>query len=511
MTVRSDFRPKGHRKIARMGRKGRKNTMKKLNKVLVLVMAVIMTLAMSASVFAAVTTDSGKGGAASITISLPKDTDGNPIAAGTDGDVELTYTVYKVFDATSNGTSSAISYKIDAANGDLTAAMTSAGFTVDAAGNVSGPTGTQLGADAIAAIKGYAQDEIGTLKARPSDGTLKITGLQYGYYYITTTTGSAVTVDSTNPNATVEDKNSIPTVDKKITGASSFDADGKKAIAEVGTDVDYQVEIVVGKGAIDYVFHDVMDSRLSYNNDVAVDPAAAVKNTTTASGDTITVTFDNDWLAANEGETITVTYSAKITAEALTLNPAKNTATLDYGEGNTTDKSHTEVYTAKFTVTKQDGDKKPLANAGFVIKNKSGAYYKLNAATATASASITWYTLAQGETLTQAIADGKVTEYKSDAQGAVPAFTGLANGTYTLEESTVPDGYNKAADQSFTIAEHNYTAANLEQTATVTNKPGTVMPGTGGIGTTIFYILGSLLVVGCGIVLISRKRMQNNK
>ena len=87
------------------------------------------------------------------------------------------------------------------------------------------------------------------------------------------------------------------------------------------------------------------------------------------------------------------------------------------------------------------------------------------------------------------------------------AFTGLANGTYTLVEKTVPAGYNKAADSTFTISEGNYTATNLEQTSTVINEAGSVLPSTGGIGTTIFYAIGAVLVIGAGIVLVTRRRM----
>ena len=130
-----------------------------------------------------------------------------------------------------------------------------------------------------------------------------------------------------------------------------------------------------------------------------------------------------------------------------------------------------------------------------------------NAATASAPATITWYTLPSGTTLAQAIAAGNITEYTSDATGAVPAFTGLKDGTYTLVESTTPDGYNTAADYTFTIAGNNYTQTNLEQSTTVVNESGTELPSTGGIGTTIFYILGAILVIGAGVVLVTRRRM----
>jgi LPXTG-motif cell wall-anchored protein len=76
-----------------------------------------------------------------------------------------------------------------------------------------------------------------------------------------------------------------------------------------------------------------------------------------------------------------------------------------------------------------------------------------------------------------------------------------------LVESTVPQGYNKAADSTFTIAGNDYTTTNLEQTTTVTNQSGTELPSTGGIGTTIFYIIGAILVIGAGVVLVTRRRM----
>ena len=99
-------------------------------------------------------------------------------------------------------------------------------------------------------------------------------------------------------------------------------------------------------------------------------------------------------------------------------------------------------------------------------------------------------------------------EHVSGTDGKVAAFTGLGNGTYSLVEKTVPAGYNKLDDTKFEVAPKNYTDENLKQSETVVNKTGTELPSTGGIGTVIFYVLGSALLIGCGIVLISRKRMQ---
>ena len=89
----------------------------------------------------------------------------------------------------------------------------------------------------------------------------------------------------------------------------------------------------------------------------------------------------------------------------------------------------------------------------------------------------------------------------------VPAFVGLGADTYTLIESTVPGGYNNAGTKTIEIKNNDYNKSNLEQNATVTNNKGNELPSTGGIGTTIFYIIGGILVVGAGVVLITRRRM----
>ena len=249
-----------------------------------------------------------------------------------------------------------------------------------------------------------------------------------------------------------------------------------------------------------------MSTGLSYNNDVAVTVADDIVSasstintdaddetfvTTTAGSDTITVSFDNDWLAALQDNTkITITYSATVTSDALSIDYANNTATLDYGDSHTTDKDEVKVYNAKITVSKQDGDGNPLAGAGFVIKNSEGKYYKIE------NNVVSWV-----DSIDEA------TMYTSDGFGNVSAFTGLADGTYTLVEKIVPSGYNKTADSTFIVASHNYTSDNLQLSASVVNNAGSTLPSTGGIGTTIFYVVGAILVVGAGVVLITRRRM----
>ena len=214
--------------------------MKKMKKIFALLIAMVMVLGMSTMVFAA--------GTGSITITPPSDVDKTQT---------ITYTIYKVFDADASTDGSKISYKL--VEGKTTAP---AGFTVDAAGNVKyagGDSVTELSEADIAAIAAYVEDDTPVATATSTGGAAAVAqNLPNGYYYITTTTGTVVTIDSTKPNATVEDKNIIPGVDKKITGATSYDEDGKKALAQVGTEVEYTATITVGKGQIGYVFKDTL-------------------------------------------------------------------------------------------------------------------------------------------------------------------------------------------------------------------------------------------------------------
>ena len=433
-------------------------TMKKLASLL-LALAMIFALAVTAS-------------AQTITVTPP---------AGMTGGA--TYKIYKVFDATVNGEN--ISYKLVEGKTTVPAGFNLANSYVTYAG-----TGTALSAADIAAIAAYVTeaDLVDTLTASNSQPVTS-KDLPAGYYYITTSTGSLVTVDSNDSNVVVDDKNKIPTVDKVIASASNVSEGSKQAMAQLGSEVWYTATIVVGKGTTNYVFHDCMDDSLTYQKNATVagiDAEFYTIQETPDEGDTLTITFA-DGLA--EDTEITIRYSAIINDSALNGDPANNRAWVSYGDYNTTE-VNTAVYNAQFTVTKQDANNAPLAGAGFVIKNEDKQYYCLS-----------------GKTVTWVGNIDEATEYSSDATGAVPAFTGLANGIYYLEEKTVPAGYNKAADYQFEIKTDNYTAANLAQQTTVINQAGTELPTTGGMGTTLFYTLGGILVVAAIVLLVTKKRM----
>ena len=492
--------------------------MKKTAKIVAVLLTLAMVLSLGITAFAVtVNKTAGITGDASIKVTLPEN----------QGEVaNNTYKVYKVFDASVDPENGAITYQTDAAT-------LPAGFVRDAQGNVTynnaNGNGTDLTADDIAAIAAWVTNNgtlVATVETVKGDTEFTVNDLPYGYYYITTTTGSLVTVTSTNPNAEVEDKNDVPPVTKKITksngGTVDVDAEGKNAMAQVGTKVEFEATITKKAGAMNYVFHDTMSSGLTYNNDAVVTVngatvAPSVNTYTddeTTTGDSFTLKFDNDYIKSLADDTvITITYSATVNENALETDEENNTAKLNYGDKNgqnSTPEQEVKVYDAtikvfKYTTTTTSGTdaQKPLAGAGFVLKNSDGKYYKLD------NGVVTWV---------DSINDA--TEYLTDDTGALAdgaKFTGLASGTYALEEKTVPAGYNKAADAPITIVANDYDKdkgenepLNLVQTAEVENESGTVLPSTGGIGTTIFYIVGSVLVVGAAVVLIVRRRTHAN-
>ena len=449
--------------------------MKKLSKVLVLVLSAIMVLAMSASVFAAPTEKPGTG---SITIKPP---------ANANGTIE--YKIYKVFDATVNG--DAVAYKLLPGCTDTDVPD---GFTAVRGYITSAPASLE---DTTTAFKNYNKKVLVDTVTTTGTTAGVSESLDPGYYYVETSSGAAVMVQA-GGTTTIDDKNVLSEV-KKSAGTQYSDS-AKKAIAAVGTDQPFTVQITKKHGATKLSYKDTL-TNMTYNGDVVVtvngETVSPGENTFSVTGEegdaTFTVAFVDAYVKGlADNAVITLNYSAKVTSAALSTNPAKNEAELTTDSDNKfTDE--VQVYNAKVTVNKVDDKNQPLPGAKFKLKNAAGKYY----AGATAAGAANW---------TDA---GVEVEAVSKDGAYVAEFLGLGAGTYTLEESTVPAGYNKAADQTITVSDSDYTTTNLEKTAKVVNESGAVLPATGGIGTTIFYVLGSLLVVGCGIVLISRKRMQD--
>ena len=229
----------------------------------------------------------------------------------------------------------------------------------------------------------------------------------------------------------------------------------------------------------------------------------------------ITITFDQDWLTGNTGKDIIIRYTGTVNENSLSVGTTGNPNKATINWGNTTNFLHDEddnkVYNAKIKVIKNNGqnteateDDEPLSGAKFKLYRLNGStreYYRY------VNGTVSWVT------------EQNATEYITNAEGKLStavdsteekSFDGLRDGTYFLTESFTPSGYNSIPDVEVTIAANNFTEGNLIQTKTVINNKGSVLPTTGGIGTTVFHVAGAALAIGAAVLLISKKRMNNN-
>ena len=397
--------------------------------------------------------------------------------------------------------------------------------------------------------------------------------LTAGYYLLvdTSTPGegdamnSALLQVTNNGDITIEKKYNVPTVDKSVKDTDN--QWGEAADWEIGSNVPFQLVGTLPTNFADYetykyVFHDTLSAGLQYNGNVkvyvqngetkeeitagfTVDPTAAA----TAGGGTLTVTFANLKKVANvnKDSKIVVEYNAKLLSTAEIGKPGNNNEVyLEYsnnpnhtGEGTTsnTPKDEVLVFTYELDVTKVDGQNadKKLAKAEFVLLNND----KTKVAKVADGKLVEWVVVPA------AGADGTITypagtTLTSGADGKF-AIAGLDAGSYYLRETKAPAGYNLLKnDISVTItatldkSENNPALTELKLSVkedkegaaatesngsvetgivatNVVNNSGAQLPETGGMGTTIFYVLGGILVLVAIILLVTRKRMSHTE
>lgn len=475
--------------------------MKHVKKLASLLLALTMAFALATTAFAAET--------GSITIN--------------DAVVGQTYTVYQILDLESyNATSNAYSYKAtsDWSNFINSDAIKGTYVNVDDQGYVTWVKDADAAAFAKAAQK-YAKDKkIGNQGSKEAEGTtVKFENLDLGYYLVDTTLGTLCSLDTTNPNVTMEEKNEVPanvkTVEEDSTGVY-----GTKNDADIGQTVNFKSTITAQAGAENYVFHDKMSSGLTYGsvtgitlNGNAVDASNYTVTAPAADGDTFDVTFTQafcDTLKANDQ--IVISYTAIVNENAFIAGEGNpNTSKLSYGdETNTkyTPDSTTKTYTWDvdvFKYTKNGENEVALSGAVFTLsKNSDGS-----SPIALISEGNNVYRVAKtGET-------GTVTEITTDTTGKF-TIKGLDSDTYYLTEKEAPAGYNKLAGPvTITISDTGVVNGTTDapqgvDEVKVLNQSGTELPSTGGMGTTIFYVLGSILVIGAAVLLVTRKRMSND-
>lgn len=366
--------------------------------------------------------------------------------------------------------------------------------------------------------------------------TVTFSGLDLGYYLVDSSVGALCSLNTTNPSAEIKEKNGQPTVEKKV---SSTDGNGygDSNDVNIGDKVYFQTIITAQAGAQDYVLHDTMDEGFTFTNNIQVklndskvenqDYSIYLKgteNNKTTDGCTFEIRFTKDFCdKLKENDKIYVTYTAMLNSKAfigINNNDASgntNATKITYGANNKESvESKTQTYTYQIPVFKYtEIGKTPLAGATFSLftTETEGDAIKLVQKTGTQE-----YRLAiQGET-----GEKEVTEITTTDTGRF-SIQGLKPGNYWLEETAAPKGYNKlkkrikiavGAHGAITI-DGNYNAdgtvsgGNLEAEVGVENKTGTVLPSTGGVGTTMIYLVGAVLVLGSGVVLATKRRVKN--
>lgn len=357
----------------------------------------------------------------------------------------------------------------------------------------------------------------GQADAGKDTATVKMDGLALGYYLVDTNAGALCSLGTTDYTAVIKEKNEVPSVVKQ-TKVDNEDW-AKENYQQIGKVVEFKTTIHAKKGAQKYVLHDTMTDGLTFNGSVQVKVNNANLNadtdytftTNTGDGCAFHVALTDSYCnSITDDKDIEVYYSATVNKNAVKSNVETNETWLDYGEGHETTKDSTKTKIYQFDLvkyTKVDETKHLLDGAEFKLyedqdKNTVVEFVYDNT------------------TQTYRVADSsEAGDATIKVEGGKVTLTGLKKKTYYLEETQEPRGYNKLNGlQTVNLGENGFEPKASVDTTNKTytsggygveNNAGTTLPGTGGIGTTIFYLIGGGLMVAAAVLLIAKKRMEN--
>ena len=507
--------------------------MKRMKKIMALMLAAIMMMAMSVTAFAA----GGATGTHTLTVNV-KSTEPAQDLKG------QTINLYKLFDVTESKSGETTNYAYTV-NNTYKAALAS---VLKISETSKDEEFVKAVADKEATIQQFANDftakaltdNLGATKTsgkiEESKTSYEFTGLDAGYYLVYVTGGkeiqsSLVTVDETT--TTVNLKTEAPSITKKA----------DKETAEIGQVVKYTVTGAIPDttGYAEYVYkiHDELSAGLDFVNDAngtalgtdatAVKVTVAFKDATDASTAPTEATLDSTnkrkmsldlsaWVKANQtnnkGKEFTVTYYAKVNKDAIVTE--KNKAQLEYGnksgETTTTTPSEAKTPTYPLDINKiKRGTAEKLAGAKFSLyTNEEDAKNGENAIKVSGSNGN--YVVDPASTTTEFESAKSIDEKKYNLH-----VNGLAAGDYWLVETKAPEGFNKlTAPIKVTItktgdAEWKVSKDGVEETdkiIDIENSTGSLLPSTGGRGAIAFAVIAALLVFGVAVSFIRDKRKE---
>lgn len=496
---------------------------KAMKKLMAALLAVAMVCAMAIPAFAA--------GGAGATTGEGKITIDNAV-------IGHTYKIYRILNLQYNDTAKSFRYEKNDKWGAFVEEQT-AYLAVDSktgvvtwANSDNADNGTAIKALAVAA--GQHVTDTPSLAADDSkeatSNTVIFDNLPLGWYLVVSdlTNDAICSIDTTAKEVTIKEKNGVPTVTKEVEYASGSWGQGNDG--NVGDTVNFQTTIYVTDGnPTNYVLHDKMSNGLTFKEDsiaVKVNDTTPITNYsvkyTNTDKCTFEISFPNGTLHTNDK--VVVTYSATINSNAVVGTAGNENETwLKYGNNGETTHGKTKTYTWSFNILKfftdSNGEKKYLPDVEFVLYRKDNSANKTEYAQFDSNNKLTGWTATESEA-------GKL---RTNATSNV-TVEGLDAGTYFLKETATPVGFNGLTSdvevqitsscntlngatymvQYKMVNEDDFTDTDEEEKVVpIENKRGTVLPGTGGIGTTIFYVVGGGLMVAAAILLITKKRMEN--
>ena len=441
------------------------------------------------------------------------------------------YSIYKIFDVTGYDMTTnphKITYKVtDGWASFFEKGKPGANYvTLDSKNQISATrldssTAPEFAAAAITWAKDSDHNINVTASETANGDSVTFTNVANGYYLVDTSLGALCSLDNVTGNtAKISEKNKVPSVEKKVKSGDIYESSNS---AKIGDTVEYKTTITINGSVEKVVLHDKMGAGLTFDEtsvkvkvggaDVAEDNYTLKKSGTESSDPcTFEIEFKDSYIAGlKTGTQIEVTYSATLNKSAVIGTTGnKNDTWLKYGNSGSVT-SETTTYSYSFDLVKTDSDGTLLAGAKFKLYADQDCTNEIKLV---ADGTNGYRVATTGET--------GVPYIETNANNALTIKGLKGTTTYYLKEIEAPKGYNELENAfAFTIADANGssnlgTTGNkwVEENSTgihIINNAGTTLPSTGGMGTTVFYVVGGGLMAVAVVLLVTKKRMENKR